>query len=281
MEDAAAGKTRGSDEPAHVMADRADLEHATGVSTFYGKPVRLWQGGNQILAPVIELSKAQKRLVARGDAGGGGMQVRTVLAGSGNAKAGAASGSGSGPGACVASATAKAGAGGAGSAQTAGAVQVTSGGLAYSASAGEADFSDGFRADTADGTIRAAEGVLYLKQDPAQQNGATSRGTPVASLSGELDHVVATGRVELDKPGLKATGERLVYTVSDRTAVLTGDAKTPPKAVGLQGSTTGVALRLRSFCDGSDSVEVVGGPGQRAHTDARAGDAVKKQKGKQ
>jgi lipopolysaccharide export system protein LptA len=260
-----------------VVADRADLEHATGTSTFYGKPVRLWQGGNQILAPVVELSNPQKRLVARGDgtAGTNGTQVRTVLAGS----AGAKPGTGSKTDACPVSATAKA-APGAPATQNTGAVVVTSGGLTYSGNTGQADFTGGFRADTQDGTIRAAEGVVYLKQDAASQSATASPAAPVASLSWELDHVVAAGRVELDKPGLKATGERLVYTASDRTAILTGDAKTPPKAVEAQGTTTGTELLLRSSCDGSGSVEVRGVPGQRAHTDARVSEEGSKEKGK-
>ena len=39
------GGTRSSRaEPTHILADRAEMEHATDIATFYGKPVRLWQG---------------------------------------------------------------------------------------------------------------------------------------------------------------------------------------------------------------------------------------------
>jgi lipopolysaccharide export system protein LptA len=51
--------------------------------------------------------------------------------------------------------------------------------------------------------------------------------------------MVATGHVELEKPGMKATGDRLVYTASDRVALLTGTKDAPPKAVDAQGTTTG------------------------------------------
>jgi lipopolysaccharide export system protein LptA len=282
-EDEPAGSAHVQDEPAHVLADRADLVHATDTATFYGKPVRLWQGGNQILAPVIELSNTQRRLVARGDGttGASGAQVQTVLSASAKDGAGA-KGEASG---CPVAATAKAGApGSAGSAaRTASAVRVASGELTFSEETRQADFTGGFRADTADGTIRSAEGIVFLKQAvaaPGTDGTNARRPTAVAAISGDLDHLVATGRVELDKPGLKATGERLVYTASDRTAVLTGDAKDPPKAVEADGTTTGNALRLRAGCDGGGSVEVLGAPGQRVHTDARVSDEGKKEKGK-
>jgi lipopolysaccharide export system protein LptA len=98
------------------------------------------------------------------------------------------------------------------------------------------------------------------------------------SFGGRLERVVATGHVELDKPGMHATGERLVYTASDRMVLLTGDAHNPPKAVGSQGTTTGAALRFNS-CDGS--VEAEGAPGQRVLTDAQVSGEGKKEKGKQ
>ena len=111
-----------------------------------------------------------------------------------------------------------------------------------------------------------------------QKSGTASASDAAGpSLSGNLDHVVATGHVELDKPGMHATGERLTYTASDRIALLTGDAQNPPKAVGAQGTTTGAALRFNS-CDGS--VEAVGAPGQRVLTDAQVSGEGKKEKGK-
>jgi lipopolysaccharide export system protein LptA len=98
--------------------------------------------------------------------------------------------------------------------------------------------------------------------------------------------VVASGHVEIDQPGLRATGERLVYTASDQDFLLTGTSDVPPKATGARGTTTGAALRLRHSCDGSggDSVEVLGTvPGeaaQRVRTDSRISEDEKKDKGK-
>jgi len=294
-----------SAEPTHILADRADLDHATDISTFYGKPVRLWQGADQVQAPVIEFSRAQRRLIARGEAGTGwsaatqAAQVHTVLAGagSGDAPGSGATGTGAakaGPPGCASSAAGKAGAGSTGTAVVGApqVVRVASGGLVYSDILRQADFTGGFRADTVDGTIRAGAGTVVL--EPAKAGGAQSpthdgktvmNGVPAGagpSLAGSLDRVIATGHVELDKPGLRATGERLVYTASDRVALLTGDEKAPPKAVDAQGTTTGAALRFQSSCDGSGggSVEAIAAPGQPVQTDAQVSNDGKKEKGK-
>jgi len=306
---AAAGKASqpgATAEQTHVLAERADMEHATDVATFHGKPVRLWQEGSQVQAPVIELFHAQKRMIARGEAGTGwsaaaqAAQVRTILM-SARSDSGGAAGAGAGkagpavaakPG-CENAAPGKAGAGAAGAgaggtgvsgtgARSPDAVSIASGGLVYSDVLRQADFTGGVRADTVDGTIRAVAATVYLQPGPGQAAGAAG----VPSMAGELDRVVATGHVELNKPGLRATGERLVYTARDRVILLTGDGSTPPKAVDAQGTTTGAALRFQSSCggSGSGSVEVLGAipgePAQRVRTDSQIGDGVKKEKGK-
>jgi lipopolysaccharide export system protein LptA len=83
-----------------------------------------------------------------------------------------------------------------------------------------------------------------------------------------VDHIVGVGAVEMDQPGRKANGERLVYTASDRTFVLTGTKAAPPKIVDeTQGTVTGASLRFRT---GDDSVEVQSGDGmERVHTETR------------
>jgi lipopolysaccharide export system protein LptA len=288
-----AGSTQraGQAEPTHILADRAELEHATGIATFYGKPAKVWQGGDQVQAPAIEFSRAQKRLIARGEAATGwsttaqAAQVHTVLAAGGDVVAGtgAAGQAGAAVG-CNAKAAAKPGAGGTDS-RSLNVVRVASGGLIYSEILRQADFTGGFRADTVDGSIRAGEGTVYLRQTAAAAaaagNGSGS-GTAGPSLAGDLDRVVATDHVELDKPGLKATGARLVYTASDRVALLTGDKDAPPKAVDAQGTTTGPELRFQSSCDGTGggTVEVLGAPGQRVRTEARISEDGKKEKGR-
>jgi lipopolysaccharide export system protein LptA len=282
-----AGKTQSAPaEPTHIVADRAEFVHATAIATFAGTPARLWQGGSQVQAPVIELSREQKRLIARGEASTGwsaaqqAAQVHTVLMGAANGEAvpGAGKPAQAAPG--CANTAAKAGAGVA--AQAANVVRIASGGLIFSGILNQADFTGGFRADSADGTIRANSGTVYLQQLGEPAGGATA----VPSLTGRLQRVVAAGNVDVQQPALRATGERLVYTASDRVFLLTGDSKTPPQVTGATGTTTAAALRFHSSCDDSGGVSVEalstlpGEPERRVQTKTRVGNDDKKEKAK-
>jgi lipopolysaccharide export system protein LptA len=264
-------------EPAHVLADHAELNHATDVVTFYGAPVRMWQAGNQVQAPVIELARTAKRLVASGAPGVSGT-VHTVLVSAGSNGAGVGQAAGSTQ-ACASDA--KSAKDGKTSTQPQ-VVRVTSGGLVYSQLADEADFTGGFRAETADATVRANAGTVYLKGtksgESAAQPAQNVQGIP--ALEGKVDHVVASGQVTVDRPGLRATGERLLYTAADGNSLLTGDAKTPPKAVDARGNmTTGAALEFHRACGGAGGDTVIevlnsvpGGPAVAAgvHTEVQA-----------
>ena len=73
-------------------------------------------------------------------------------------------------------------------------------------------------------------------------------------MGGEVERVVASGYIEIDQPGRRATGERVVYTASDGTFVMTGTEADPPKVVDdLRGTVTGTSLRFRT---GDESVVV-------------------------
>lgn len=53
----------------NVIAARAEFSSAKGIAYFYGAPshpARLWQGGNSVSAPVIEMRRAQQELHAYG-----------------------------------------------------------------------------------------------------------------------------------------------------------------------------------------------------------------------
>jgi lipopolysaccharide export system protein LptA len=243
-------------EPTHILADRAELEHATDIATFFGKPARMWQGGNQVQAPVLEFSHGLERLIARGEGSTGwstamqAAQVHTVLVNAGSDGPGAASGGTGGPAAARPGAVATAPAAGStrpdgrsGAARTgagAGApdvVRIASGGLVYSGTLRQADFTGGAFAQTVDGTIRAREAMVTLSANGAP--GPAANGAAAApSMAGSLERVVATGGVEIEQPGFHATGERLVYTESDGLYELTGDKDAPPKAMDADGTTT-------------------------------------------
>jgi lipopolysaccharide export system protein LptA len=295
----AANAARGSaarQEPTHVLADRANFVHATEVATFFGQPVRMWQDGSQVQAPVIEVSRKDQRLIARGEASTGGAeaqqaaQVHTVLVNTGSRKAVAPAGkakaerpeaakSGAAARGC-ANATAKPGAGNSGAtAQMANVVRVTSGGLVYSGTLNQADFTGGMRAETMDGTIRANEAVVTLQPAKPGQSSATA---DVPSMAGRLERMVASGAVDIEQPRVRATGERLVYTESDELYVLTGDNSAPPKAVDADGTTT-TGAELRFHADDC-SVEALGTapgqPAQRVRTVSRVRDDPNTVKGK-
>jgi lipopolysaccharide export system protein LptA len=157
-------------------------------------------------------------------------------------------------------------------------VRITSGGLLYSGTTRQADFTGGVRAETADGTVRANEAAITLQQTAP---GESAGKADVPSMAGRVERMVANGAVDIEQPGLQATGKRLVYTESDQLYVLTGDNNTPPKAVDPDGTTT-TAAELR-FHAGDCSVEALGTapgePAQRVRTVSRVGDRQRSVKG--
>ncbi len=306
-----AGKSAAvSTEPMHILADRAEMDHASGIATFYGAPVRLWQQGSQVQAPVIEFAREQKRLVARGVATGAanGPQVHTVLVSGAGDQAGATGGGGPIAGCPVKTVASGSGANVA-RLRAPQVMRIASGGLTYSGLSHEADFNGGVWAEGDGGTIRAGEAEVFLQQPPAGESGAKAGGGGVAagsataasvgsadvgSLAGKIERMVAIGAVVIDEPGgpgIHATGARLVYTANDQDFLLTGEKGAPPKAVdGLGRSTTGAALRFHS-CDasGGQRIEALGavpdgsegGPAQRVRTESLVDEEKKTAKKKQ
>ena len=220
--------SQGSQEPVHVLAVRAVEHKGAGLAEFFGDAeakARMWQGASQVEAPVIDLYRNEKKMVARGDAGSDAAAVRAVLIG--------------------ASTDAKK--------KANGPMRVMSREMTYLDSARTVEFTGGVKAVDQDGTLTSNEATVWLNSDKTDQ---PEKGAGVGFMGGKVDHMIATGAVVLDQPGRKGTGEKLVYTASDGVFVLTGTKAAPPKVVDVaQGSTTGAALRFKR---GDDSVEVVG-----------------------
>jgi lipopolysaccharide export system protein LptA len=259
----------GNSEPVHVLAARAEMKHDSQVAKFYGvpgKPARLWQGASQVDAPVIELEQKQRRLLAHGEGQGAPMAVHTVLVGGGSSPKASVSRSGK---------------------QASGktdVVRVVSRELVYSDEARRADFTGGVQVDSADGSMRGQQVVVYLQAAPAKGPqagdaiGGASIGDKKASgvagsgfMGGSVERVVASGHIEMQQPGRRATGEQVVYTASDGMFVLTGTLAMLPKVVDdVQGTVTGTSLRFHA---GDENVVVsnVGesGAGQRVRTETR------------
>ena len=238
----------GGGDPIHVVAEHAEMQRVTKTAVFRGgkAAARLWLGGSQVMAPVIEFAQTEQRLTAHGDATG---MVRTVLASRDNVAGGAK-----------------------GSAKNGGVLRVTSRDLVYVDAERRADFTGSVAVANATGTFKAARAVVFLEPVAVAK---ASKSKPVIGsdtlLSGNVQRVVADGGVRFDQPGRVATGEQMVYTAYDGKFELTGTAETPPKVVDAeQGTVTGASL---IFHAGDDSVVVSSGTngagGQRVRTETK------------
>ncbi len=239
----------------HVLAARAELKRAADQAIFYGgggRPARLWQGGSQVEAPVLQFEQRQRRLTAHGEGQGSPMAVHTVLVGHGSGK----------------------GAVGKADAGKGGAVRVASRELVYSDEARRAEFSGGVAVENASGKMRGQDVVAYLQAASGANKTAGAAGAvaqPGGFMGGSVERIVVTGQVEMDQPGRRATGEQLVYTASDSLFVLTGTKAVPPKIMDeTQGMVTGASLRFHS---GDQSVVISNGEnagaGERVRTETR------------
>lgn len=234
-------------EPVHVLAARGVFKHDAGLAMFYGaegKPARLWQGASQVEAPMIQFDKKKKELVAHGIGQSDAMVVHTVLVSAGNAKAGAKPGAGKTE-----------------------VVRVASRELTYSDATRQAEFSGGVQVESVDGRMRGQDAMVYLQAAPQPGAGNASAKKPASAhalaagpsgfMGGGVERIVATGHIQIDQPGRRATGERAVYTASDGMFVMTGTAAVLPQLVDdIQGTVTGTSLR---FHTGDESVMVSNG----------------------
>jgi lipopolysaccharide export system protein LptA len=253
-------------EPVHVLATRAELVHESQIATFHGvpgTPARLWQQGSQVDAPVVQFDRKRRRLLAHGEGRGSAMAVHTVLVSSGGAlptgKADAAkpvSGKATAPGGKT------------------NVIRVASRDLVYSDDARKAEFTGGAEVESGDGVMKAQQVVVYLQPAQKTDNGGKTNAPPSATgeglMGGSVERIVATGNIEMEQPGRRATGEQLVYTASDGFFVLTGTGAALPKVVDDQrGTVTGTSLRFHSGDDNvvvSNRGEIGAGPKVRTET---------------
>ncbi len=254
-------KLGSGDEPVHVLASRAEFKHDAQLATFYGaaaKPARMWQATSQVEAPVLEFAQKEKRLLAHGQ--GAPLAVHTVLVKAAKEK----------------DEKGDAGKGGLLSGGKSGVFRIASRELAYSDDVRRADFTGGVQVDSAGGVMRGEKAVAYLTELPKGSVQAKAAGGKGAAgldaggfMGGSLERIVATGLIDMEQPGRRATGSQLVYTASDGLFVLTGAPGALPKVVDQQqGTVTGVSL---SFHAGDENVVVSNGgeAGQKVRTETR------------
>ena len=218
--------------PVHVVADRAHLDHATDITTFYGKAgeqARMWQGNDSVSAPVLELSRAHGTLSAHGQ--GNAPAVNAVFTNSKpNTKAQAAPS----------------------------VVRLQSRTLFYAENDHKAIFSGAVVAQTSSGILHSSFMDVYLNSGPSPAKASDQQGGQKPTVSSQsVSKIVARGAVQLEQPGRKGTGEELTYTATDGKFVLTGTSAAPPRLSDqVRGVVTGNAL---IFNDRDDSVVVSGG----------------------
>jgi lipopolysaccharide export system protein LptA len=248
--------------PVHVVADHAHLDHATDLTTFYGKAgelARLWQGNDSVSAPVLELSRAHGTLSAHGP-GSDAHAVNAVFTSS-QTNPQANPQNRPQPGAKTQAATPSV-------------VRLQSRTLFYAENDHKAVFSGGVVAQTNSGILHSSFMDVYFSpgpspgKTPVQQGSQKSpsvppQNVPSPSVSSQsvpsqtVSRIVARGAVQLEQPSRKGTGEELTYTAADGKFVLTGSSAAPPRLSDqVRGVVTGNAL---IFNDRDDSVVVSGG----------------------
>lgn len=235
--------TMGGSGPVHVIADRAEMHHATNVNDFYGtvrQPARMWQDADSLTAPVIAIDRNKNLLRAWGEKTATVPEVHANFTSAFGAK------------------------------HQQSVARVTSDTLDYSDPARKADFRGNVSMEQAKDAMYADDALVFLKPAAAgKKSAAAGPAAPAASAgqTSQVDHVVATGHVVFTEPGRRGDGEKMVYTADDGRYVLTGTPQTPPRLTDREhGTTTGAALLFNSQ---DDSVEVSGGKSS-AVTDTRA-----------
>jgi lipopolysaccharide export system protein LptA len=233
----------GGTGPVHAVADRAHLDHATDLTTFYaktGERARMWQGSDSIAAPVLELSRVHATLAAHGPGGEAGA-VNAVFT---SAAAGAPANAKPKP---PASAPAPP------RAAQASVVRLQSRNLVYAENDHKAMFSGAVIAQTSSGVLHSNFMDVYFTPAPA----APPAGKTPDPQGGQVSKIVARGAVQLEQEGRKGVGEELTYTTEDGKFLLTGASTVPPRITDpIRGTVTGAAL---IFNDRDDSVVVSGG----------------------
>jgi lipopolysaccharide export system protein LptA len=233
-------------QPAHVIAQQALLLHDAQKAIFTGK-ARLWQGGNSVEAPVIELSQKMQTLAAYGD-GPCTECVHTTLLGQSAESTRQGKQKTSKPGESDNLKTGN---------HEPSTFRVLSERMLYSDAERKAIFSYHVEAIGSNGEVFADRAEVFLTPagvhpqeklvdtSAEKERDASSQRNNRSQSS--VERIIATGHVVLEQPGRRGTGTRLVYTANDGHFVLTGDEANPPRMVdSVQGTVTGQVLTFSS-----------------------------------
>ena len=225
------GALLASSSPIHVTARTMSARSNPGVA-LYGGDARLWQDANIIEAPSIQFDRDRRFVTAQGT------QASPVLT------------------TLVQSAKPGTGTGGKGAkdATYGTSIAITATRLTYADAERRVHYEGGVVAKASDFTASAKTADAYLLS-----RSQTSSNQSAAGL-GQLDWMVAQGKVVVQEPKRRAEGEKLVYTTRDDKFVLTGG---PPCIFDAEhGKITGVSLTFfrrddRVLVEGEASTPVV------------------------
>jgi lipopolysaccharide export system protein LptA len=197
------GAMLASSSPIHVTS-RSMTAHRSAAISVYTGDARLWQDANVVEAPTLQFDRDHRSLIAQGTST---QPVSTVLVQvdkSGKVTP----------------------------------VNITSARLHYVDAERQAFFEGGVIAKASDATLTGQQMTVFLK--PQSQSQTESKAGVGLGTPGQIERIVAEGRVVITEPARHATGDRLVYTAADEKFVLTGG---PPSIFDAErGKTTGDSL---------------------------------------
>src|SRR5580704_8350416 len=191
-----------SSDPIHVTS-RSMTAHRSPAVAVYTGDARLWQNANIVEAPTLQFDRDHRSLVAQAGGQGSTQPVSTVLVQidkSGKATP----------------------------------VHITSAHLNYADAERKILLDGGVTAKGPDTTLTAQQMTVFLRSRSESQ-ASVGPATP-----GQVDRIVAEGKVMIAQPTRRATGERLVYTAVEDKFVLTGG--TPSIFDAERGKITGDSL---------------------------------------
>ncbi len=196
-----------SADPIHVTS-RSMTAHRSPAVAVYTGDARLWQNANVVEAPTLQFDRDHRSLVAQAGAQGSMAQpVSTVLVQvDKNGKATP--------------------------------VTITSARLNYTDAERKIFLDGGVTAKGSDTTLTAQQMTVFLRSR-SESRAVAGPGTP-----GQVERIVAEGKVVITQPTRHATGDRLVYTVVEDKFVLTGGSSggTPSIFDAERGKITGDSL---------------------------------------
>ena len=245
------GALLASSDPIHVTAARMTAQRESGTA-FYSGNARLWQGPNIVSAANISFDREHRSMLAEGGEGALSTSGAKQSAG-GTSQPLGRSPSEIQPSQTVTTVLVQTGAD-----HKTTLVTITSARLTYVDADRRIHFEGGVTMQGSDATITSRElDVMLAKTIQASSN--QSLGTP-----SRLERAVASGNVVIQQQARKATGESLVYEVSEDKFTLTGGK--PSIFDAERGKITGDSL---TFFRRDDRVVVEGKPNSPVITHTR------------